>query len=411
MNDTSIPLLSIIVPTKNREDYAFFVVKQVLSFNYDNIQIVIQNNSDTNKLKDMLSQFSNDKRLIYNYCEKNISTIENFNNAIENSTGEYLCSIGDDDGINPEIMKLVSWAKINNVDAIKSGLEAHYFWPDSGVTHEPSLPDNGVLMIMNIYSSIIIDDPRKELRRLMNDGCQNYYERNLVKIYHGIVKRSCMETVKKTAGNYFGGLSPDIFSVVALSTDINKIVSIEYPLTIPGVCKKSTSADSSTGKHTGKLKDAPHFNGHENYKWAEEVPEFYSVYTIWADSALAAVRDMKNKKLLSEFNVACSSARLILRFPGFFNIILNHYLQLMGNRNKSKFIAIINLFLYLIKIAIIYSIRKIKRTIFKEKVKNTYIGNVSNIIDAENELHKFLEKNNMNIDKVIEKLNILYNLQ
>ena len=43
-------LLSVVIPTKNRENYASATVEQILNINDDRIQVVIQDNSDTRKL-------------------------------------------------------------------------------------------------------------------------------------------------------------------------------------------------------------------------------------------------------------------------------------------------------------------------------------------------------------------------
>ena len=73
------------------------------------------------------------------------------------------------------------------------------------------------------------------------------------------MKKECLEEIRTKTGRYFNGLSPDIYSVVALSLVSKNNVFIDYPFTISGICKTSGSADSATGRHTGKWEDAPHF--------------------------------------------------------------------------------------------------------------------------------------------------------
>jgi len=393
------PLLSIIVPTKNREQYAFSVARQVLAFPHDNIQLIIQNNSDTNKLGKMLSEFYEDKRLKYQYTDTNISTIDNFSEAIDLSEGEYLCVIGDDDGINPEIIKIVLWAKKNNIPAIKPGLKAVYSWPQSGISMNKKNHNNGVLNISGITCSVSSNNPRKELIRLMKDGCQKYLERDLVKLYHGIVKRAYMEDIKKITGSYFGGLSPDIYSAIALSSLIETVVCIDYPLTIAGICKESTSADSATGKHTGNLEDAPHFNGHENYHWADEVPKFYSVDTIWADSALASVRDMKENDLLTCFNITALTAKCLIYYPQYSQIIQECFWNINKHRNTSKIIHGIKLCFYLCRYPFINLMPRMWRRLTRKIGVNVCITDLKDIIAAEKALTNHLNNCGISLDK------------
>lgn len=395
------PLLSIVIPTKNREIYAYNAIKHILSVENQNIEIIIEDNSTNTSLHSMLSDLKKDERLVYNYNSKKISHIENFNNAINCATGEYICIIGDDDGLNPDIMKIVQWAYDNNIDAIKPGLQAAYFWPESGVQINPDLDDNGILSISNITLNYHFSNPKKELYKLLKEGCQNYYEKDLVKIYHGIVRRKYMEKIKDITGNYFGGLSPDIYSVVALSSMIDKCLNIDYPLTIAGVCKVSTSADSSTGRHTGRLEDAPHFNGRDGYVWAPEVPKFYSVFTIWADSALASVRDLKDKELLKAFSLSDSSGRLLLRFFQFKKEILNHYFA----QNKNKLIPLFRLIYAIARTTVKYTVIRLKRKLSKSSNTTIYFDELVTIGEAEKKMMNYIDSKGYGIDKLIEVLN------
>ena len=125
------PLLSILIPTKNREEYAIKVVSNVLKINDDRLQVVIQDNSNSKGLEGVLSPFFKDLRLHYFYNDKVLSFVENFSLGIGNCTGEYITIIGDDDGINPRIIDIAKWAKENSVSAITPSLPIVYYWPAS----------------------------------------------------------------------------------------------------------------------------------------------------------------------------------------------------------------------------------------------------------------------------------------
>jgi len=332
----NIPILSILIPTKNREKYALNIVQHILSISDERFQLIIQDNSDTNSLELLLLNYNNDKRLCYFYHKGVLSFVDNFSLGISKCTGEYVTIIGDDDGINPHILEITEWALQNDIKAITPSLPIIYFWPESGVI---SVKNGGVLSIRDISCNVNFFETKKEIKKYLENGCHNYLDYNLAKAYHGLVKRSVLEEIKLITGNYIGGLSPDIYLSIAISLLVEKVCVIDYPLTISGICKQSGSSDSATGKHTGELKDAPHFKGHINYEWSSKIPSFYSVETIWGDSALAAINDLKENEFLKYFNDFILSVYCLKSYKEFKLIILEN---LEKNHNKLNQFFLIN---------------------------------------------------------------------
>ncbi|MEG2541541.1 MAG: glycosyltransferase, partial [Clostridia bacterium] len=92
-------ILSIIIPTKNRQEYCIAAIKHIceLSVRTD-FEIVIQDNSDDDSLRQAVASIG-DKRVIYNYHGGVLSFVDNFSEGFEHSCGEYVCYIGDDDTV------------------------------------------------------------------------------------------------------------------------------------------------------------------------------------------------------------------------------------------------------------------------------------------------------------------------
>lgn len=390
-------LLSIVIPTKNREKYIKGTLEQILELGYSNIQIIIQDNSDISIYNSLKKEGFIRENVKYNYSQGIISFVENFNLAVELSDGEYLCLIGDDDGITKQIMDVTIWAKQNNIEAIKPELNAMYFWPDSGAVE--SANDNGCIYIKEISGKLEKCSTEKGIRELLEQGCQNYLLLEIVKLYHGIVKKDSLIKVKKITGKYFGGLSPDIYIAVALSLVIKEFIKIDFPLTIPGVCNKSGSSDSVTGKHTGKLKEAPHFRGHKNYVWEKIIPNFYSVETIWCDSALAAIKDMKRFDLLNKLNLEYLTLECYRKYPDYKNEIFSNY-QKYFKRKNYKWVSFKNFIKYIFNKIRNYILRKI---ISKEQIPTYKEYKIENISNANKILQDYIEKSNFNIKDILKK--------
>ena len=305
LNKTQSPLLSIVIPTRNRFEYVKSAITSILDIEDARIELVIQDNSDSDKLKLWLNDNINDSRLKYNYFDSPLSFVGNFSEGIEASSGEYICIIGDDDGINPEIISATQWMKDENIDCLSARISANYVWGDAEVpTTLFTSETGGVLSIANLSGEIIQADPKKELINFINGGLISYLDFNLPKIYHGIVKIESLNEVKRITGSYFGGLSPDIFASISLACIVKRVFVTDYPLTISGVCGVSASiVEGLLKKNSKKLEDAPHLRNRGHYEWSELVPRVYCVETIWADSAISAIKAMGQYNLLKNVNI------------------------------------------------------------------------------------------------------------
>lgn len=397
--------LSIIVPTRNREAYAYASAMQILLATNDDVQLVLQDNSDNDTLFGKFVDSPFLSRIKYNHSSDLLSFVDNFNESISLADGEYLCIVGDDDGVNPDIVEFIYWVKANNIVAVTPEIRLNYIWPSAGLSHFKN--DDGNLVISRSGQTGEFFDTKDELLKLLKNGGQNYLQFNLVKIYHGIVKRSAMDKVKEITGNYFGGLSPDIYSSVALSLVIEKVLKVDYPLTIPGVCRMSGSGQSAIGAHIGKLEDAPHLVGHSNYQWSKIVPRFYSVETIWADSALAALHDMKREDLFYKFNVHSLTAYCYVNCKAF-NLYTNtNHIDYCKQNSISNLKRKRLLLLSYIKGPIIDLIlRGANKLTRKRNFVERYNG-IKNISEAEYVITNHFKSRAITVQGLVENLSIL----
>ena len=394
------PLLSILIPTRNRIEYTIFVIEHILRFENKDFELVIYDNSDNPNLQKLLveKKIATDSRLKYYYNPDILSFVDNFSLGIKNCTGEYLTIIGDDDTVLPSIFEIVEWAKDKKIQAITPSLPIVYYWPQSGVM---DTMENGKLTILDFTSKIKSVNPREELHKLLKDGCQNYLSYCMVKAYHGIIKRNLLDEVEKRTGKIIGGLSPDIYLSVSTTIIADKVVCIDYPISISGICKKSGSADSATGRHTGKLEDAPHFRGHKNYVWSNKVPKFYSVETIWGDSALNAINDIE-PSLSSSFSVEVISAYCFKKYPEYKETIKAN---LENNTNIPQRTILFKMLLILGNIQGPYLnlYKRIKNKLFHPK-KISFFENVNSIINAVEIAEKEIAKKKKDLISQLNKI-------
>lgn len=314
-------LLSIVIPTKNRQEYCLEAVKQILGLKMEEVQICIQDNSDEPVMGDLLKGIANEK-VIYNYHAGTLSFVDNFSEAISLADGMYICMIGDDDGVLPNILGVVKMAYREHYDAVIPGLNSVYFWPSEHPIYQKA--EQGYLCVAYLSAKKKDINCFQGLDSLMEHAGQDYQALDIPRIYHGIVKRETLLKIKNHTGVYFGGLTPDIYMSVVLCFVCKKVCRVGYPITVSGICPRSGSSDSATGKHTGELKDAPHFRGHDSYNWDEKAPAIYSVESIWAETVLQALRDWEADEYYKKFRVDVLDGICMDKYPQFKEVIRKH---------------------------------------------------------------------------------------
>ena len=244
-------LLSVIIPTRDRQKYCMAAVSQILGHNWENVEICVQDNSGDDSLRERIDSLHTDK-VVYNYHPGTFSFVDNFSEAVSLAHGDYLCMIGDDDGVLPSILKLIEMMKSSNADAAIPALSFIYFWPS---TQNIVKDGEQGLLLAHLYSEQpgrglkVINGGVNGLKILLKNGVQDYYDYDIPRLYHGIVKKDVLDKIKKKTGHYFGGLTPDMFMAAALSITCKKILKVYYSVTISGICPTSGSSDSATGKH------------------------------------------------------------------------------------------------------------------------------------------------------------------
>ncbi len=347
---TVAPLLSIVIATKNRVPYAKSAIESILSIADTRLELIVQDNSDTVELREHVLLNVNDSRIKYRYTPPPLSSIGNFNLALELATGEYVCLIGDDDGINPEILEAAAWSKEQGLDSLGGGCKVNYLWGGTGAPSTVFTQVSGErLTISEFKAKITRVDIESELLGLMRNGGVYYLDFHLPKLYHGLVRRECLEEIHQRTGEFLGGLSPDIFASLSIACIAKKVAVTDYPLTIPGACGASTSVtEGAIKKHSKKLEDAPHFRSREHYSWSELIPRVYSVETIWTDSGLAALHAMGRNDLVDQLNLPRLAAFCMTRNKGVTKMVMQGLWHGVRARRGSVPMAAVSLLINLV---------------------------------------------------------------
>lgn len=276
------PLLSIVIPTKNRYKYLYKLVELIDSFHTEEIEICISDNSDDNTcFLNFLRDEGYQDKVVYNHYTEHLSQSENSDKAILMSHGEYVCFIGDDDGVLPEIVKVTRKLKTMGAEAILAN-NPTYNWPDY---FDPKFKS---MLFYNLPTGTIKRlDAKKELDSVISHGFITL--ECMPQVYHGIVKRSVLDKLYKQLGTYSPGGSPDIATASALSLIVDNFFYIDMPIIISGQSIHVGGGERALRGNLPKIGDVPYLPHTIVHDWNPRIPDVWCSDTIWPQSAIFAL--------------------------------------------------------------------------------------------------------------------------
>lgn len=241
------PLLSLIVPTRERATYLFHCLRTCLASDEPGLEVLVMDNASSPETRAVVERVG-DPRLRYLRSDTRLSMRDNFERGLDAARGEIICFLGDDDGILPgAVAEVISTFAALELEAL-SAARAHYFWPDlQAVRRNTSLLPRG--------RGIVVQESRTELRKLLSHN--DYYR--LPCLYHGFVRRTVADRIRqRQGGRFFMSNNADIYSAIALSMEGLRFAYSGSPLVINGASGRSNGASHFAAGAGGNEKSLWH---------------------------------------------------------------------------------------------------------------------------------------------------------
>ena len=89
---------SVLLPTRNRLDLLSYAIETVRRQDYSDWEIIVSDNFSEEDIASYVRSL-NDPRIKYFRTDAFIPVTDNWNNALEQSAGDYIIMLGDDDGL------------------------------------------------------------------------------------------------------------------------------------------------------------------------------------------------------------------------------------------------------------------------------------------------------------------------
>jgi glycosyltransferase involved in cell wall biosynthesis len=251
---------SVCIPTRERHSTLPYAVASVLAQTYQDFEVIVQDNCSSDETYKSLKTFD-DPRLKYYRSDQRLSMHANWEAALDQTTGDYVTYIGDDDALLPFCLGRVDeLLKIGDVDLL-AWLAHTYYWPDVADTlrrnhlsvdlrsgalwAEHVAPEAATLNRARFHKGLppgtmALDSKMIARNWLRHDGVRFY-----VPTYHNLVSRRVIDAVKAGVGGaYFFNPLPDFGTLIANLYVSEEVIFYAAPLSMTG-----HSRNSSGGTH------------------------------------------------------------------------------------------------------------------------------------------------------------------
>lgn len=182
-------LISVIIPTLNRFKYLLNAIESVKSQSYKNIEIIVVN--DCSDQKEYYTYDYKDVKIIH--LEKNSKQIYGYNNAgyvrnigINNSKGEYIAFLDDDDmWISPYKIE----KQLYNMNLYGCNLSCTEGYIGNGIYDKNNkyklyMQENFIDIVKNIY--------KNKNSNLLDNGYPKIWTKEFLKVHNSCINSSIM---------------------------------------------------------------------------------------------------------------------------------------------------------------------------------------------------------------------------
>lgn len=237
------PLLSVLIPTRNRHKYLPFAIQSALNVPSSEIEIIVSENHSEDCSLEVCRQFS-DSRLRVLQPQRPLAMHDNWEFLLAQANGRWITFIGDDDAVMPHCVDHLRFLDLRypQAEAIFSP-RAYFFWPGCEKTYGDVAVN---AWFMDEHRWI---DSKRQLQAALR-GKIPYI--SLPQMYSGgFQRRSLVNRVRRVQGGaYFRSVTPDAYSALMACIHTYRYVQTGVPITWVG-----TSPDRQTSDIADLSKD------------------------------------------------------------------------------------------------------------------------------------------------------------
>lgn len=230
---------TFLIPSKNRIDLLAHAVESILRQDYQDFEIIISDNASEQDYASFVEKIGDD-RIIYKRSPVPVSVTQNWNNALQLASGDYILMLGDDDALTPDFLpKVVEVISEMGQPDILYFASYHYAYPNV----MPSAP-NGYLA--DVRNSEFFKESDKPFQLSSNQAQQVAKAIFDIRYLFGFNSQHFLfraafieEIASSSIGSIFQSPYPDTFASAVTFLKADSIVVIPHPMVIIGISPKS----------------------------------------------------------------------------------------------------------------------------------------------------------------------------
>ena len=225
---------SVLLPTRNGGKYLKSCIESVLSQDYEDMELIVFDNANTDNTAEVVNSYSSDKRLKYFRTDSVVSVTDNWNNALKKSSGDYVLMIGDDDFLLPGYFDTLD--KIIKENDFPDGISYFgysFIYPDAVDNKEGYYLDPHY-----DYEKKLIDSKKMTKNQLRSIVYDMFKFKNRVPL-NTLPHIWSRKVINRVDGELFRPPYPDHFALNAIFLKANSWVFSKKKLYIIGVTPKS----------------------------------------------------------------------------------------------------------------------------------------------------------------------------
>jgi glycosyltransferase involved in cell wall biosynthesis len=271
------PLLSVLIPTRERAETLQYALETALDQSSRNLEIIVSDNFSQDNTAQVVKSFSDPRVRLINPGRR-LSMCDNWEFALLHATGDYVTFIGDDDAIVPGALDKLEGAILSTHCLAYRWPVPIYKWPMDG---QPARVD--ILPRITRASEI---DLESLARMVVALGGWRWTQ--IPCMYYSAVAKRIPDTIREQTGRVFHSANTDVFMSMAVPVFAHTAVNVGYYVSVGGHSEKSNGGIIGRPRRHDHLERFIQEVG--DYKLHPTLfPEFPLALNLFPDSILVAM--------------------------------------------------------------------------------------------------------------------------
>ena len=230
MSNRGNPLLSVIIPTRERAETLQYTLRTALDQSSQNFEVIVSDNFSQDNTAEVVRSLSDPRIRLINPGRR-LSMCDNWDFALLHAAGNYVMFIGDDDAVIPGALDKLE-ASIQTTHCLAyCWPRPTYVWPMDGkparVSHLPPTTQASEINLENLARVVV--------------SMAGWRWSLIPCMYHSAVAKRIPDSIREKTGRVFHSMAPDVFMSMAVPVFAKTAIDLGYCVSVTGQSQKSNS--------------------------------------------------------------------------------------------------------------------------------------------------------------------------